>query len=852
MRIDDLQREGFSRRIIDCWRADGLEYLLPLQQEAIQSYGLLKGENLLISGPTSSGKTFCGELAAIKTVQNNTKAVYLVPLKALAAEKYNEFKKRYRKAGLNVIVVSSDYRENKRQFEKGEFDIAIVVYEMLNSLTVTGLAALESVGTVILDELQLIGTSDRGVAYEAAIARIRNLRRKVQIIGLIGGLDKCGLFEKWLGLPLLKANNRPVELYRGVLFNGRFSYKRFNDCHEAIEYFSNNNAAGDKIDIEEKPAELFEAVRYLVATDEQVLIFVSSRNSCHDLASKLSGYLSLPSAEITLNQLSDLPDTLQKAALIECLKHGVGFHNADLNLTYRKLIEDSFRSGEIRAMVCTTTLALGVNLPSKNVFIEPAKYYDSFNGQPILKPLLMDDYNQIAGRAGRFGKGDDFGRAIIIAGDEGNRERIRETYINRSAEPMIHLFDTEKLAGLALSLISCGLIKDYNDTRDLLKSSLRGYREGFQNNVPTTIIDFLNMHGFITLKGCRLICTDLGKAAAGHNIELNTAAAIKEGFAKYKLADSFLSWLFYLTDISECRRELLPYKSSRYFDYYDREFIDELLRKYEESARGPLIALVDDSANEIKPSRIKTMTLLADMIQPIPTIELETKYNAGWGRLKHIGEFYSNVLGAVADIGASMGLNKEQKTKLAIYADCLYHGLPESGLILARFKVPMLERDFILRLNQMEIYSPADIVNAGFDQISNIIPESIAKGLYDESLKREADSTKTDDAKPIENKRPLRAKKIGARYEVIINDTTIYLQPRLYTYLHKLYNADHPDGWLNKSFLDSGNNQVKYIYKLRQALKQIDGARLESDGAGRYRLLLTSFKRPPQGIEATG
>jgi hypothetical protein len=84
---------------------------------------------------------------------------------------------------------------------------------------------------------------------------------------------------------------------------------------------------------------------------------------------------------------------------------------------------------------------------------------------------------------------------------------------------------------------------------------------------------------------------------------------------------------------------------------------------------------------------------------------------------------------------------------------------------------------------------------------------------------------------------------------VIIGETAIYLQPRLYAYLHKLYNADHPEGWLDKSFLDSGNNQVKYIYKLRQALKPVDGASLECDGAGRYRLILVSLKQPPQSIQ---
>ena len=100
MKVDDLLRFGFSRRLVECWRASGLDYLLPLQAEAIRTFGILQGSNLLISGPTSSGKTFCGELAAVRSALNNRKAIFMVPLKALASEKYQELKKRYRKVQL--------------------------------------------------------------------------------------------------------------------------------------------------------------------------------------------------------------------------------------------------------------------------------------------------------------------------------------------------------------------------------------------------------------------------------------------------------------------------------------------------------------------------------------------------------------------------------------------------------------------------------------------------------------------------------------------------------------------------------------------------------------------------------
>jgi len=237
MRIENLTKYGFSRRIVDCWRESGLDFLLPLQVEALKDFGLLQGNNVLINGPTSSGKTFCGELAAVRSVMNNKRAIFLVPLKALASEKFWELKKRYRKIGFKVIAVTSDYPGNKRLFVKGTYDIAVVVYEMFNSLTVNGLSLLESVGTIIFDELQLVTTTDRGLAYELAISKVRNISSSIQMIGLIGGLDECRLFSEWLNISLLKSTNRPVELYQGVLFGGKFFYRRYNDCREGLEYF---------------------------------------------------------------------------------------------------------------------------------------------------------------------------------------------------------------------------------------------------------------------------------------------------------------------------------------------------------------------------------------------------------------------------------------------------------------------------------------------------------------------------------------------------------------------------------------------------------------------------------------
>ena len=852
MRIDDLLSHGFSKKAVDSWKANGLEYLLPLQAEAIVNYGLLDNRALLISAPTSSGKTFCGELTAVKAVMQNSKAIILMPLKALAAEEYFALKKRYRPLGIKVIIVSADYPSNKEKFQQGDYDIAVVVYEMFNALTVSNLALLEQVSTVVFDEFQLIATGDKGITCEAALAKVRYLKSSLQFVGLIGGLDDCRLFADWLDIPLLKSTNRPVELRSGVLFNGRFIYSRFSDSHEGIEYIGNDDDRGNcLVDSGAATAELFSSVKAMVGSNEQVLIFVATRVGSSTLAQSLAEYLNLDSSVTVLNRLQDIPDTIQKASLIECLKKGVAFHNADLGQIYRQTLEEGFREGDIRVMVCTSTLAMGVNLPSKNVFIQPEKYYGSLAGSPILKPLLPYDYNQIAGRAGRYGKQENFGRAIIIAADDNDRERIRQYYIDSTASPRVDLFDTEKLAMLTLHLINCGLVRDYNDIRNALKASLRGFCEGYQNKVVSGVIDFLNIHGFITLKGCRIISTPLGMAAARHNIELNTAASIKDGFYKYKLDDSFISWLFYLTGVPECRHNSL-YQRQYNFEYAVLEYIKSIGVKYNEEFSGPLAGFFDNPDSSMETSRLRTLAYLLDSIQSLPTIELETKHDAGWGRLKKIGEFYANVMRAVAEIGESCCLKKSQAKRLALYADCLYECLPEKALPLASLKVPGLERDYILRLNGTDIYSAHDAISAGYDILLSLIPESIGEKLFEKCLKISAEAAETSSEKSTANDRaPIKARRCGNNYEVTIDGTSIQLQTKLYAYFQKLYNASSSDGWVDKNRLDNGLNQVKYIYKLRKALEPVAGLMIESDSAGRYRLILKVAGTVPESVQRT-
>ncbi len=110
MNIDELIKYGVSPDLIDIWRTSGHERLLPVQWLAVQRYDLFAGRNLIISAPTSSGKPFVGEIAAVEAMHDKGKVFYLAPLKAIASEKFRTFRERYGRTGARVGASSRDYR----------------------------------------------------------------------------------------------------------------------------------------------------------------------------------------------------------------------------------------------------------------------------------------------------------------------------------------------------------------------------------------------------------------------------------------------------------------------------------------------------------------------------------------------------------------------------------------------------------------------------------------------------------------------------------------------------------------------------------------------------------------------
>ncbi|MFQ6032558.1 MAG: DEAD/DEAH box helicase, partial [Candidatus Zixiibacteriota bacterium] len=134
MKVEKLLRYGIPESVIQSWKKNLGEELLPLQTQAVTKHNLLNGESLIICAPTSSGKTFCGEMAAVANLYKRKKVIYLVPLKAIAEEKNSDFVEKYLELGIKVVISTKDRQEHDRKIAKGDFDLAIMIYEKFNQL----------------------------------------------------------------------------------------------------------------------------------------------------------------------------------------------------------------------------------------------------------------------------------------------------------------------------------------------------------------------------------------------------------------------------------------------------------------------------------------------------------------------------------------------------------------------------------------------------------------------------------------------------------------------------------------------------------------------------------------------
>ena len=195
--------------------------LRPAQEKSIKK-GLLEGKNLLVCTPTASGKTLIAELAALKSImENKGKAIYIVPLKALASEKYREFKRRYDKVA-KIALSIGDIDSSDSYL--AEYDLIFCTSEKLDSLIRHHSPWLSNVKTVIIDEIHLLNDTERGPTLEILLTILKQLLKNVQIIGLSATIGNAEELAEWLNADLVVDDWRPVKLHKGIYMDGKIEF----------------------------------------------------------------------------------------------------------------------------------------------------------------------------------------------------------------------------------------------------------------------------------------------------------------------------------------------------------------------------------------------------------------------------------------------------------------------------------------------------------------------------------------------------------------------------------------------------------------------------------------------------
>jgi helicase len=734
MRIALLEAFGIDERIISLWKEAGYEELLPIQEAAVRRGKVLEGKSAVIFSPTSSGKTFVGELAAVQTARRNRRAIYLVPQKALAEEKYQEFTRKYGSFGVRVVISSRDRKEFDRDIHRGRFHIAVIVFEKMQALMVASPALLRNVGLVVVDELQMMGDRIRGAGLEILLTKILLAQDRPQIIGLSAVLGNAKRLADWMGAELCEDRIRPVELRKGVLHNGTFYYVEHNSGRQGQEKLDGADGCSDRV------ATLVSQVRFLAKKGEQCLVFCKSKQDCVDTARKIAEGLKASPAEQSLDELLHLEDSLGRDVLTELLSRGVAYHNADLDWEQREIIERWFRKGEIKVVCATTTLAMGINLPARNVFIDPERWDRDRTRRWVTIPISQAEYENTSGRAGRLGLEDAFGRAVIIARSEFEARMYVDTFVNGELGDVQPALETVSLAQHVLNLVASKICRDEGEIREVLLSSYTGTlcwlvgqaQEAFEEDLRKSIAQCMEGR-LIERRQSELVATRIGRMAAAKGVSVNTAIAMVRFLQANKEVAADLNtlevlWCLTGTENGEGIHFNLSTREHRSDEY--RNMLAETVGLLPESPRRRFEALFEGFAAEYEEvQRLKKTLLLYNWVTGEPTRQIEGRFHCYSGSISGLAGEYAWLTETMCALAKVQEWPEQAIESLSALSRQLIFGVPTAGAKLASIGVKGLGRGRIVGLVQAGLTELERVLSEPRDRLVKIITRPVADRL---------------------------------------------------------------------------------------------------------------------------
>ena len=656
---------------------------------------------------------------AASTRREGARTFLLVPLRALAEEKFDDLSRKYSKWGLGVAISTHD----RAEFDENLTDYQVIVstYEKLNALLVRRPQLLTDLGVVVVDELQNVGEWNRGATLEALLTRLVVSSERPQIVALSATISNPIEVARWLKAELATTDKRDVDLREGILYRGEdrvkfngfevsggdFLYKDFNSGTISVEKSLNLNTL----------QELGE-----IATTEQLLVFTDTQKHAEDTARLLASFR--PSSagvnDIMRSLEGAVEPTPSTRRLKETIENGVAFHHAGLLPEEREIVEQSFQDGIVRIICATTTLAAGINTPAKNVIIVD---YQTYEGRSI----RTRDYKNMSGRAGRIREADNFGRSVLFASNERELQMLWREYVTAKPEFIeSQIRKPESLGKLIMGLACSGVCPTTDDLLRFIKSTFFGvtyYDSGskefkglFDESLRIRVNELVKS-GFLVVRNEEIKPTDFGKRCADEMLSPETGLVFREALDKLHTIVSpgmdfsqFAERVIHIACCSEQAAEngalVFPPRSEA-----ERKELED----YWEYNRNSFLYHPSDPTKILR--TLRTTRMLMRWIEGNPYNELSSYARQGVVRkdaevISWLVKGISRIAGPPLfrfDIGFMRYLHRLSYR--------LLYGVPDSALAIMRLNVPGVHRHRAIRLAEKGFDSVDKLVQAKPEQL---------------------------------------------------------------------------------------------------------------------------------------
>ncbi|MFC3959668.1 ATP-dependent DNA helicase [Halovivax cerinus] len=711
MNLEELS--GLPPGAVSHFQAEGIESLYPPQAEAVEA-GATDGDSLVAAVPTASGKTMIAALAMLSAIERGGKALYIVPLRALASEKKAEFE-AYEEFGVSVGVTTGNYESTDDWLATR--DIVVATSEKVDSLVRNGADWLSELTCVVSDEVHLIDDRNRGPTLEVTLAKLRALNPALQVVALSATVGNAGEIADWLDAELVASDWRPIDLQMGVHYGNAISF---------------DDGGKREVPVDGSESQEDALVRDIVAEDASALVFVNSRRNAEAAARRLANVVApeldadeQEALEELADDIRDVSDSETSTDLAAAVEKGAAFHHAGLASEHRSLVEDAFRDRLLKVISATPTLAAGVNTPARRVIVRDWRRFDPTAGG--MAPLDVLEVHQMMGRAGRPGL-DPYGEAVLLAKSHDEQDELFDRYIwadaedvrsKLAAEPALR---THVLATIASGFARTrdGLLSFMNETLYASQTTERGRLE----SVTDTVLDYLERNDFIEREGgnsstsqsaaddpftsaadlaaeadrdVELRATNLGHTVSRLYLDPMSAAEIVHGLESADARPTAMG-LYQLIARTPDMYEL--YLRSGEDDKYGQlyyELEDELL--------GDRPSEYEDDRFEDWLAALKTGALLKDWADEMDEDRLTERYSIGPGDLRGKVETAEWLLGAAETLAAE--IESDWSVAVREARARVEHGVREELLELVG--VRGVGRKRARQLYQVGIETPADL-----------------------------------------------------------------------------------------------------------------------------------------------